>query len=529
MTRYTDDYQLPSPDGESPVVTSNDFWSLAQRTAQALNLVKHFKRRLSSSTDDLDAHAERGQYQVLSGTQARNLGLPAPYSGKFESLPNDNGNQDMQTFLMKASRPHLFSRSHFSSGWSDWDAIGYTSFIPLSLSDTLDDLLPGKAYFTPSGTVAAAMGLPTTTGSPQRCVVEVFPMNNDVENTSVLQVRVTTLSATPGTFLRSKISGEWRDWVRQDVGAIDPESFSRGLPGQVSVWGSSTPAGIVPELAAELRPYGVEVHQKSRGGQWSSQTVANIGSTLVTPPVSGGTIPASGSVEINAADSVLDGVDRYLSITDDGIPGWLGGVYGRLVGYGTSFSDRGIRFERARPGSAVELSEPPVWVPEVKTPAHLNILGMGKNDLNVGRTQAHLDRVIARKDDTVTYWQDRNQTFLILGHFVNRDTPASDAGRTQIEADNADSATKYPENFIDMQELLSGEELWEWTGITPTSEDLTQQAMGNMPPSIQGSGNHLNEAGNQYLAWKIAQWMTAQHFVGQGRVPFANLYQAASP
>src|SRR5699024_9926066 len=121
---------------------------------------------------------------------------------------------------------------------------------------------------------------------------------------------------------------------------------------------------------------------------------------------------------------------------------------------------------------------------------------------------------IARKDATVAYWQGRGQEFLLLGHFVNNGTPASDAGRTYIEADNADSLAKYPDNFINMQTLLSGQELWDWTGITPTSEDQTQQSLGNMPPSIQGNGNHLNEAGDRYLSHKIAEWAVGRGLIG---------------
>ena len=528
MPDFTPTHGLVFPVGGDQPVVHADLERLANSADAALTRELPFKGGLLSSYD-LDALTQRGRWEVISGAQADNLGLPAHARGYFESIPNRNGGLDLQEFVTAASRPMRYARTWLSGGWTDWEIVGTASLIPLTSSDTLDSLTPGRAYYTAGGATSEALGLPSTIDTPQRGILKVHTLSRDTRDNSVRLLEWTTLSATPGFFVRSKISGVWRDWVRLDIGGIDTESLGRGLPGQVSVWGSSTPAGLVPELSAELRPYGVEVHQKSRGGQWSSQTVANIGSVEIPLYIAGGSIPASGSVEIHAADTMLDGVDQYLSITNEGIPGWLGSVYGRLVGYGTSFNDRGIRFTRDKPGTQVDFTEAPMWVPEIKTPAHLNILGMGKNDLNVGRTQAHLNRVIERKDETIAYWQDRNQAFLILGHFVNRDTPASDAGRTQIEADNADSATKYPDNFINMQELLSGEELWEWTGITPTSEDLAQQALGNMPPSIQGTGNHLSEAGNQYLAWKIAQWMVSHNFIGQGRVPFANLYQAATP
>ena len=79
----------------------------------------------------------------------------------------------------------------------------------------------------------------------------------------------------------------------------------------------------------------------------------------------------------------------------------------------------------------------------------------GKNDLNVGRTAAHLTKVIQRKDATVAYWNSHNQDFLVLGHFDNAGIPDSDDGRTQLEVDDAESAAKYGARYIDVQALLA--------------------------------------------------------------------------
>lgn len=333
-----------------------------------------------------------------------------------------------------------------------------------------------------------------------------------------------TLSATPGIFTRSKISGGWRDWTRLDPGGIDLESIGKGMPGQVNLWGSSTPAGMHSALVEALQPYGVQVHHHARGGQWASQTAANIGSRTITIPVVGGTIPSSGSVNLNTGNSVLDGVDLYLAPATRPLLGWLGGVHGELVGTGDSFTSRGATFTRSHPGTAVTVSAPE-WVPDTRTGAHLNIYNSSKNDLNVGQTAAHLDRAKTHLDEAVALWQSRGQDFLILTHFVNNGTPSSHGGRTQIEAYNNYVRSTYPDNLVDMGLLITQTEMWQWTGITPTSEDAAQQALGNMPPSIQGSGNHLNAAGNQYFSHKIAEWMLDRQYIGEGRVPFASLNQ----
>lgn len=520
-TQFTPGYGLPYPDGDSPVIVHTDLKNLANEVDDALRLTLPFKGSLSSS-DAIDEFTVRGRWQVLSSIQADNLNLPVSAKGYFENIPTDDGGKDMQKFITSASRPLEFARTWLSSGWTPWDYVGVPSLIPLSASDTIDSLLPGRDYFPPSSTVSEAMGLPTTTGVGQRGILKVRGLSSNMRDNSVRLLEWTVLSSAPGFFTRSKISGSWRDWTRMDVGGIDLDAIGKGLAGQVNLWGSSTPAGMHPELAEALQPYGTEVHQHARGGQWSSQTAANIGSTTITIPVVGGTIPASGSVNLDTANSILDGVDLYLAPEGGKLLGWLGGVHGELVGTGTTFTDRGATFTRTNPGVAVTVSNPE-WVPDTRTGAQLNIYNSGKNDLNVGRTSAHLDRAKTHLDQAVALWRSRGQEFLILTHFVNNGTPASDDGRTQINAYNAYVRATYPNNMVDMGLLITQQEMWQWTGITPTAEDNTQQSLGNMPPSIQGSGNHFNTAGDQYMSYKITQWMLAKKYIGEGRVPFSEI------
>lgn len=483
-----------------------------------------FKRGLSSTTDNLNTISERGRFHAFATGQLAALGLPGASLGFFDNVPGRNGEQAMQAFMQQASRPHMFGRGFFGGSYSPWESFGFASINKLRSSDTIDSLVTGKAYSPLTGAIGAGLGLPSSGTVPQDGVLMVFGLMDGlaltVGQTDNVLLIWTTLSSTPGIFVRSKISGSWRDW--SSIGG-DSAPQSSGLPGQVSVWGSSTPEGVAPELSEALREYGVQVHQKASGGEWSGQTAARIGASSITLTPAGGSIPASGPVTVTSG-GFIDGdpVNLLQPLT-----GWLGGVHGALTGIGNLATGR-YEFTRTAPGAAISMASG-AWAPEVKAPSHLNILGAGKNDLNVGRTAAHLTKVIARRDQAVAYWRSRNQDFLILGHFVNIGTPASDAGRTQIEADNADAKAKYPNNFIDMQELLSGTELWEWTGITPTPEDLAQQSLGNMPPSIQGSGNHLNEAGDNYLSYKIIQWMIGQQMIGQGRAPFTAHQYVVSP
>lgn len=389
------------------------------------------------------------------------------------------------------------------------------SFSRLTPDMSLDDLEPGRTYYVLSLGDSEALNLPSTTSRAQRGNLEVFNISASPTNTNNLMIRWTTYGREPGVFIRSKTVGTWYDWER--IGET-PDINVSNTQAQAMIWGSSTPSLLVPYLADELAPYGVGLVDRARGGQWSSQTVANIGSQDVTIPVVGGVIPASGTVELDRSGSILNGDDTRLGAPEN-VPlmGWLDGVYGQLEGTST-----GIFFHRERPGSPVNVTGSATWVPEIKTPAHFHIWSAGKNDLNVGGTATHLQRVIERKDNFVTWAQDRNTAYLILGHFVNPGTGASEARRTQIEGDNADSEAKYPDNYLDVQALFTSPDVWEWTGISPTQDDLDEQALGNLPPSLSSDGTHLTDTGNQYLAWAITQWAVNHGHIGQGRIPFAS-------
>lgn len=377
-------------------------------------------------------------------------------------------------------------------------------------TDTLTSLPEGISRVR-SGVVAQALGLPVIAiGTVTKTLVD--------GTSGIVTYEARRAAGKAETYRIVSIGGVWQEWERTDAGAIEVPSPATG---HINLWGSSTPAGLHTRLSDAVEPYSVGVHSYARGGQWSSQTVANT-SMPVPLPIQGGSIPASGSVEINAADSVLDGVDLYLAPTDDGIPGWLGGVYGRLVGYGTTFTDRGIRFERDRPGAAVSPTEQPDWIADVSTPANMNVINAGKNDLTVGTPSAQALAVIERRDALVQMWRDRGQDFLILGHFVNTGTAASATTRTYVEADNVDAAAKYPDNYLSMQALVTAPDVWEWTGVTPTSTDRSEQALGNLPPSIAGNLNHFNDIGYQWIAHNIQQWLLSTGRIGAGRVPFGN-------
>lgn len=324
-------------------------------------------------------------------------------------------------------------------------------------------------------------------------------------------------------------NGTERQWWVDGTGTLlegevpwDRVTGAMGMPGQMTVWGSSTAEGIAPDLAAAHKRFGVAVHGKGAFGEWSGQTLFRIVPTTVT--VEGGSIPATGTVRIAA--TVLNGEARNFLPT----MGHLGGVHGQVRGYGYPGATGGnyYIFERAKPGDAVTAATAQ-WVPENPEPAQMNVwLGGGKNDINGdGRTDTQYDTMIANRDAAVAYWQAQGSDVLVVSGFINYGTPTGSRARTLLDQEAADAAAKYPGRYLNIQDLIAGGDVWDWTGITPTTDDLAAQAARTLPPSLTGTGNHFNDAGDAYVAHRTAEWMLGAGLVGQGRTPFATDWSAA--
>lgn len=325
-------------------------------------------------------------------------------------------------------------------------------------------------------------------------------------------------------------NGDARRWWVDGTGELvagsvpwDRVTGAVGMPGHMAVWGSSTAEGITPELAAAHKRFGVAVHGKGSFGEWSGQTLFRIVPTTVT--VEGGSIPATGTVRIAA--TVLNGEARQFLPT----MGYLAGIYGQVRGYGYPGATGGnfYIFERAKPGDAVTAATAQ-WVPENPEPAQMNVwLGGGKNDINSdGRTDAQYNTMISNRDAAVAYWQAQGSDALVVSGFINYGTPTGSRARMLLDQEAADAEAKYPGQYLNIQDLLTGDDVWDWTGITPTTDDLAAQAARTLSPSLTGTGNHFNDAGDAYVAHKIAEWLINAGRIGAGSIPFAGPPVAAA-
>lgn len=261
---------------------------------------------------------------------------------------------------------------------------------------------------------------------------------------------------------------------------------------KIGCWGSSSMEGMGWHIVnSGFHIPGTAMYAGGgKSGENIGQIAARLGSTPALVTVPNGTLPgAKEAVPVTVSNNT------YLNAFE----GKLAGVLGTIS---WSSTVNGFVFTRATAGDAVVVPANTPLLP-TKGLEHRNaatLLWMGKNDL--GNTVGADDRVIKLTDDAYDWLAPLIKRTLVLGHFVNGNTPANANVRKQIHAVNEAHRKRYGDLFLDVQAYVVSSQVWTDTKITPTATDLEQQAMGNKPPSISNDDGHLNNAG--YLAvWKL--------------------------
>lgn len=247
-------------------------------------------------------------------------------------------------------------------------------------------------------------------------------------------------------------------------------------------FGSSSMEGLGSSMTSALAALGVQFQGEGKRGEVSQQTTARLGSAPALLTFPGNSIPASGSVTVTA------NIPGYQLKT---YAGTVAGVRGEL-----SYASPAFTFTRTTAGAAVPVPAGTPFIPEVgpKYRDAVALLWVGKNDagdVDDGREVG----IIARTDQAFDWLAPQTKRALVLGHFMDTGTPANSIERKQLMAVNAAHKARYGSLFVDVHELLTSDAIWATTGITPTAQDRTEQALGNKPPSLSADAGHLNAAG----------------------------------
>lgn len=264
-----------------------------------------------------------------------------------------------------------------------------------------------------------------------------------------------------------------------------------------SMWGSSSAAGIAAELSAAAAEHGAAFTDGGKGGEWSFQIAARLGSVPARLSFPENTVPASGTVAV--AGGALDVNGSSLKTFAGTVLTRSGATVAGTLGY----SSGALRFTRTAAGTAEPIAPGTPFIPDLGTAARAGtvLLWMGKG--NAGE----VERVIYETSASYDYLAPLVKRCLVLGHFVNTGRTAGDTGRAKIQAINNAYSARYGPAYVDISAYLTGSQVWADTGITPTADDLAEQKLGNKPPSLSSDDQHLNDAADRAVTNLIIRRM----------------------
>ncbi|MCR6636753.1 hypothetical protein [Devosia sp.] len=292
---------------------------------------------------------------------------------------------------------------------------------------------------------------------------------------------------------RSSVSGLWTgsiERVRLFSEPMGEEQFAALVAGTgIVAWGDSltasagatggsTGSATYPAVAQTLFSPRRAVVRQGAGGQTSTQIAARMNAVPILVTVSGGAIPASGSVAVtDKSVNVLVGTGGYAG----SLKGWLAGVEGTMSTDGSG----NWSFARSGTGASVPVGANArftcAWGQYLR--GHTAWLWLGRNGAQAGHS--------VLGDIAAAVASLGHGRYLIGG--ILPSTADSGAGLTQLAALNGQLASTYGARFVNLLSVLSA-------AANGTAEDISDVAAGFVPRSLRSDHLHLNDAGYAIVA-----------------------------
>lgn len=261
---------------------------------------------------------------------------------------------------------------------------------------------------------------------------------------------------------------------------------------------------------------GVAVRNLGIAGQTTTHLAIRWGALPLMLTVTGGSIPASGPVNVTASSPAA--TYAYPASTTWSMPGTIAGVHGSLL-YGPNASPWQWTFTRDTTGSAVPVSGVAQFLPDpahdaptkVATDTDRTTMGAywgGRNNLST------FDLAVVQRDDTaiMAMMGAAFPKTLILGVTTTTTEDRGSAGYANAAAVNAWRASQWPDQFVDIRRWLvdNGLALLSAQGITPTASDLARVSFDNIPNSLHTDSTHFTQATQRQIGDHIADLVAAK-------------------
>lgn len=141
------------------------------------------------------------------------------------------------------------------------------------------------------------------------------------------------------------------------------------------------------------------------------------------------------------------------------------------------------------------------------------VVNLGKNNLLKNTHGSESYKYVYDKSKECINWIKDNITprIIILGHFsaVN----SNENLLMNVTHLNQELAQSYPNNYFDLNQYLTNQEIWQDVNITPLPIDTDAQKLNTLAPSLTADSIHLNESTNVavtnklYESLKIKKWI----------------------
>ena len=403
---------------------------------------------------------EPGTYTVVTGAGAY-LDMPTEERGALRRIwltPTGTAKLDLY-FAAIDGQLHIWSRTFFAGAWQGWNKYGGT-ITGLDDADVLHAITDDEGH-----------------------VLQSFRRDGTVH--------------IPG--LVGKSMGTGFQFIDGNLTPTDTDMT------HMVGWGSSTMNWLSYELSKIAKTLGAEYHNQGKGGEIGDATAARLGSrpALVTFPNNQIPSAAGTEVQVTISNVVAHGNPAPFAVTIEGVEGTLEMRVNKWY------------FTKLRTGPVVSLDGPVLATPTEgrRLQGAFTVLNVGKNSFNRVDIPNMVDYVTELSIEAFDYLSPISKRALVMGHFVNApDLPGSIRQQNVLDV-NSRLKSHFGILYVDMQGLLESSRLWELTGISPSSDDLTAQANKVLPPSVSMDMQHLNDAGLAAVATLVREKMIELNWI----------------
>lgn len=261
------------------------------------------------------------------------------------------------------------------------------------------------------------------------------------------------------------------------------DSMTEGMGGGYGV--NAFPAVTAAELGIPYYNGGISM-------QMSTEIAIRQGGIAPALTVSGGQIPAAGSVAV----TVTDPINQFRAGSAWNWAGTVAGIAGTLTK--SADTPAAWTFTRATAGSP---KAAPAGTRFLSTP------GAEHNDwiqtIWTGRNNPQAGTILRDTAAMVAYLSPAQKRYLVFSVCNTASEPAGSDGYRNIETINAQLSEAYGARFLDVRTYLVQNALAA-AGISATAQDRADVAADIIPGSLRADSTHLNQAGYAVLGRYVA-------------------------